>query len=101
MSLYILFGFILLIGMPGIFVRLSKEVFVSEICVLAMGLVWLVANYVKKLVHSLIVMEIFCVFILPLLIIFVGCGNVVVIDYALVVLPILFVSHFIVIALQR
>lgn len=88
-------------GIPRIFVRLSKEVFVSEIFMMASMLVWLVANYVKKLVHSMMLMEMFCVFVLPLLLVFVGCGNVVVIDYALLVLYILFVSHFVVMALQR
>lgn len=38
-SLYILFGFILLMGIPRIFVGLSKEIFVSEIFVVAMRLV--------------------------------------------------------------
>lgn len=39
MSLYILFGFVLLMRLPGMFVGLSKEVFASEVCILAVGLV--------------------------------------------------------------
>lgn len=86
MSLYILFGFVLLIGMPGIFVGLSKEVFVSEIFVFALRLVWLVTNYVKKLMHSILIMEILCTFVLPLLLTLVRSGNVVVMDNSLLVL---------------
>lgn len=45
----------------------------------------MVANYVKKLVHSSLLMEGFCVFVLPLILIIVGAGNLVVIDTPIVI----------------
>jgi len=86
MSLYILFGFILLIGLPRIFVGLSKEVYMSEAFLLTTCLLWLVSNYVKKLVHAVLNIEILCVFLLPFVLVLTGTGNIVVIDNPFVIL---------------
>lgn len=61
----------------------------------------MVANYVKKLVHSSLLMEGFCVFVLPLLLIIVGAGNLVVMDTPIVVIWLLLATHYVVISLQR
>lgn len=61
----------------------------------------MVANYVKKLVHSSLVMENFCVFVLPLSLILVRTGNLVVIDTPIVILWLLLATHYVVISLQR
>jgi len=86
MSLYILFGFILLMGLPGIFVGLSKEVYMSEAFLLTTCLLWLVSNYVKKLIHAVLNMEMLCVFLLPFVLVLTGIGNVVVMDNPFVIL---------------
>lgn len=46
-------------------------------------------------------MEKFCIFMLPVVLIFVGSGNVLVIDQSVLVLWMLLTSHYIVIILQR
>lgn len=100
-SIYILFRFILLIALPGMFVGISKEVYISEALLLTTTLMWLVANYVKKLLHSTLLAEIFCVFMMPLLLVLVGAGNVVVMDVPIVIMWLLLATHYLVMSMQR